>query len=205
MEYFVSSIIGYLLGSIPTAYLILKKSKGIDITKVGSGNVGAMNSYEVTNSKGHGFLVFIIDFLKGFLSVFIFLHLYDFTFIFPAIALLFAVFAHCFNPWINFKGGRGLATAAGGSVLIFPFILAAWILLWILVYLFKKDILLANVIATPLSIIITLLTGNYALKFVYITTANTPELMLFTVSLLLVIFVKHIEPLNEIIANTKKK
>ena len=204
MEYFVSSVIGYLLGSIPTAYLILKKFKGIDITKVGSGNVGAMNSYEVTNSKGHGFSVFIIDFLKGFLSVFVLLHLYDSIFIFPAIALLFAVFAHCFNPWINFKGGRGLATAAGGSVLIFPFILLVWIILWVLVYLFKKDILLANVIATPLSIIITLLTANYTLKFVYITTANTAELILFAISLLFIIFIKHVDPLKEIISNNKK-
>jgi glycerol-3-phosphate acyltransferase PlsY len=130
--------------------------------------------------------------------------LYHSSFIFPAIALLFAVFAHCFNPWINFKGGRGLATAAGGSVLIFPFILLVWIILWILVYLFKKNILLANVIATPLSIIITLLTANYTLKFVYITTANNPELVLFTISLLLIIFIKHVDPLKEIISNNKK-
>lgn len=205
MEYFISGVIGYLMGSIPTAYLILKKFKGIDITKVGSGNVGAMNSYEVTNSKGHGFLVFIIDFLKGFLSVLILLQLYNSTFIFPAITLSFAVFSHCFNPWINFKGGRGLATAAGGSVLLFPFILLVWIVLWIVVYLLKKDILLANVIATPLSIMSTLLVADYALKFVYILeSANTPELLLFAVSVLLIIFIKHVDPLKEIISNNKK-
>jgi glycerol-3-phosphate acyltransferase PlsY len=205
MEYLISGVIGYLLGSIPTAYLILKKSKGIDITQVGSGNVGAMNSYEVTNSKGHGFSVFIIDFLKGFFSVLILLQMYNSTFIFPAIALLFAVFSHCFNPWISFKGGRGLATAAGGSVLLFPFILLAWIVLWILVYFLKKDILLANIIATPLSLIITLLMGDYALKFVYISeTVNTEELILFAVSVLLIIFIKHVDPLKEIMSNNKE-
>lgn len=60
MEYIFSFLIGYLSGSIPTAYLILKKVKGIDITIAGSGNVGAMNSFEVTKSKWLGFLVFLL-------------------------------------------------------------------------------------------------------------------------------------------------
>ena len=65
MEYLLSSIIGYLFGSIPTAYLLLKRTRGIDITNAGTGNVGAMNSYEVTNSKSIGIIVLLIDFLKG--------------------------------------------------------------------------------------------------------------------------------------------
>ena len=69
MDYLFSCIIGYLLGSFPTAFLILKKIKGIDITTKGSGNVGAMNSYEVTNSKKFGIFVLIVDLLKGLLSV----------------------------------------------------------------------------------------------------------------------------------------
>jgi len=60
MEYLLSSVIGYLLGSIPTAYIFLQKVKGLDITKEGSGNVGAMNSFEVSNSKFVGISVLFI-------------------------------------------------------------------------------------------------------------------------------------------------
>jgi len=71
MEYFLSLLTGLLLGSIPTAYIILKKYRNIDITSGGSGNVGAMNSLRVSKSKFLGATVFIIDFLKGFLTVLI--------------------------------------------------------------------------------------------------------------------------------------
>ena len=51
MNYFLGLLVGSLIGSFPTAFLILKKSKNIDITTAGTGNVGAMNSFEVTGSK----------------------------------------------------------------------------------------------------------------------------------------------------------
>ena len=69
MNYLLSCIIGFLVGSLPTAFIILKKTKGIDITSAGTGNVGAMNSFEVTNSKIIGLIVFIIDALKGSQSI----------------------------------------------------------------------------------------------------------------------------------------
>lgn len=199
MEYLFSSIIGYLFGSIPTAFLVLKKSKGIDITNTGSGNVGAMNSYEVTHSKFIGILVFLIDFIKGFLAVLITRLIFNYVFIYPALALLFALFSHCFNPWINFKGGRGLATAAGGSSILFPYLLFVWIVLWILIYIFKRDILIANIFATVISLFTVYLTKDIALDYVFAANVTSSELMLFTTGGLLIIFIKHIEPLKEII------
>lgn len=204
MEYIFSTVIGYFWGSIPTAFLVLKKSKGIDITNTGSGNVGAMNSYEITNSKYIGILVFLIDFIKGLLSVLITKLIFNDVFIYPALALLFAVFSHCYNPWINFKGGRGLATAAGGSILIFPYLLFVWIVLWILMYILKRDILIANIIATIASLLIIYLTENIALNYVYPVPVTAAELMLFTTSGLLIIFIKHIEPLKEIILKNRE-
>jgi glycerol-3-phosphate acyltransferase PlsY len=89
MEYLISSLIGYMLGSFPSAYILLKKTKGTDITKEGSGNVGAMNSFEVTNSKLIGISVFVLDFIKGIASILIprFIFLMNSV---PAISLLFA-------------------------------------------------------------------------------------------------------------------
>ena len=154
MEYLISSLIGYLLGSFPSAYLLVKKASGIDVTKEGSGNVGAFNSLTITKSKLVGISVFLLDFIKGAASVLITLLIFPNVFIYPALALLFAVFSHCFNPWLRFKGGRGLATAAGGAIIIFPFLLVVWCILWVIFYVMRKDIILANFTATIFSLLI---------------------------------------------------
>lgn len=201
MEYLISAAVGYLLGSFPAAYIMLKKSKGIDITREGTGNVGAMNSFEVSNSKVIGLTVLVIDALKGLLSVYVTLLIFPINFVFPALALFFAVFAHCFNPWLGFKGGRGLATAAGGTSLLFPFALVFWIVLWLILYLYRKDILWANVLATIVVMIIILLSPAAALKYSFPRAGTPGELVLFSMALLVIIFVRHIEPLQEIIKN----
>ena len=203
MQYLISFFIGYLFGSIPTAYILLKKQKGIDITQIGSGNVGAMNSYEVTNSKFIGLIVLIVDFLKGLLSVFIISLIYPDNFIFPAIALIFAILSHCFNPWLNFKGGRGLATAAGGTAILFPYFLLVWIVLWLIFYALKKDILIGNIAATVFSLFLIANTSEIAIKYSYPKAQSENELILFVISGLIIIFIKHIEPFNEIIQNLK--
>ena len=203
MEYLISSTIGYLLGSIPTAYLLIKKSRGIDITKEGSGNVGAMNSFEVTNSKFIGIMVFLIDFLKGAASVLIPIFIYTNQFIFSAIALLFAVFSHCFNPWLKFKGGRGLATAAGGAAIIFPFLLAVWCVLWVIFYLMRKNILLANISSTIFSLFVVFGTSEIAAKYAYPKPVISEILILISTAVLITIFIKHINPLLELIEEQK--
>lgn len=204
MEYFISAAIGYLFGSVPTAYLFLKKIYKIDITESGSKNVGAMNSFEITRSKKIGVAVFIIDFLKGIIPVLIIWILLKQSFILSAIAILFAVFSHCFNPWLKFNGGRGLATAAGGSVVIYPVLLFAWALIWVITFILRRDILIGNIIATVLSIITIFFISNYTLSFTHPAAVNVNELILFSCSGLIIIFIKHIEPLKEILSKNKQ-
>jgi acyl phosphate:glycerol-3-phosphate acyltransferase len=203
MSYLFSSLIGYLLGSLPTAYIVMKKTHNVDITETGSGNVGAMNSFEISNSKIIGILVFLIDALKGLLSVYLCLLFFPKDFIYPALALFFAVFSHCFNPWLKFKGGRGLATAVGGSVILSPFIPAAWCVLWVMVYLFKKDILLANIAAVVLTLLLSISTIEIIYKYSYPAPDSYSTLAMFVASMLTVIFIKHMEPLKEIIDKYK--
>lgn len=205
MEYLLSSIIGYLLGSFPTAYLFLKQSKGIDITEKGSGNVGAMNSFEVTNSKLIGISVFLVDFLKGVGSVLIPTLIFPNEFVYPAISLFFAVFSHCYNPWLQFKGGRGLSTAAGGAALLFPFLLAVWAVLWVIFYLMKKDIIFANISSTVFSMLIVFGTSEIAVKYAFPKPESISELIVVSVAVLILIFIKHIEPLKEFISEQKNK
>jgi len=203
MVFLISSTIGYLLGSFPSAYLLLKKSKGMDITKEGSGNVGAMNSFEVSNSKLIGISVFLIDFSKGAGSVLIPMLLFPDKLIYSAIALLFAVFSHCFNPWIKFKGGRGLATAAGGAALLFPFLLGVWCALYVIFYMMKKNILIANISATVFSLLIVFVITDIASKYVFPKSENIGDLLLVSSAVLIIISIKHIEPLKELISEIK--
>ena len=122
-----------------------------------------------------------------------------FNFIFPAIALFFAILSHCYNPWLDFKGGRGLATAAGGAMLIFPYLLAGWLLLWVITYIFKKDIHISNIAATTLSLLLVFSTSKIALKYAFPTPDAESTLMLFCTAALTVIMIKHIDPLKELI------
>lgn len=201
MNYLLSCIIGYLIGSIPTAYIILKKTRGIDVTNAGTGNVGAMNSYEVTNSRMIGLFVFVIDALKGLLSVYLTLLFFPIDFALPALALLFAVLSHCFNPWLGFKGGRGLATAAGGGLLLFPFMVVIWVVLWVIIYLARKDILLANVWSNFMTLVLIFLSSNVAFKYSYPKADSISSLMLFSAALLIIILIRHIEPMKELFKN----
>lgn len=198
MYYILSSIIGYLLGSFPTAYIVLHLIEGKDITKEGTGNVGAMNTYEVTNSKFIGIIVLAVDALKGLLAVFLpMVILSPNEFIYPALALTFAVFSHCYNPWIKFNGGRGLATAAGGTLLLIPVMPFLWLVIFGIIYFIKREIIISNVAALILTLVIILFTSNVYTLYVN-PIADQRFVALFTTGLMILILSKHFEPLQEI-------
>jgi acyl phosphate:glycerol-3-phosphate acyltransferase len=199
MDYILSALIGYFAGSIPFGYIVLRKTRGLDITETGSGNMGAMNTYEISNSRTLGILVLLLDALKGLAAVYIPLLIFPGNFIFPALGLLFAVLSHCYNPWLEFKGGRGLATAAGGSILIFPYILIVWVVLWVVVYFMRKDIHLANISSTILTLLVVFNTANIAYKYSFPEPDAESTMIMMTASILILILIKHFEPLKELI------
>lgn len=201
MEYNISLILGYLIGSIPFAYLVMKKSLGVDISKAGTGNVGAMNSYEVSNSRIIGIIVLILDAAKGVASAYIPMLFFPGEFTLSALALLGAVFAHCYNPWINFKGGRGLATSAGGAAVIFPLMLLSWIILYCIVYFMRRDIHVSNILASLLSMILFINISSISYKYTYPPAQSSTELVIFIAALMMLILIKHIEPLNVLLKN----
>lgn len=203
MNYIISLIIGYLFGSFPSAYLLLKKTKNIDITKAGTGNVGAMNTFDVTKSKTTGVIVFIADALKAIVPIIILSVISLNSFEARAVALIGCVFSHCYNPWLELKGGRGLASAAGGAAVIFPFALITWAVLWSIFYLMKKNIIIANITASVMTLLITFTSSSTAVKYAYPKPESDATLILFALALILIIISKHTEPIQEILKDLK--
>ena len=198
MSYIVSATVGYLLGSIPTAYILVKVFKKMDIRELGSGNVGALNAYEVTGSAVIGLTVLVVDILKGFFAVRISGYLFENDFMAMSLAGIFAVVGHNFSFWISFKGGRGLATSTGVFLVLNPSVIILWSILWLLAYARIKNVHAGNIWATFFTPVIVISTFKFFNRF----TFQNPEgfkfaILIITVSIF--VFIKHIGPLKELI------
>jgi glycerol-3-phosphate acyltransferase PlsY len=144
-----------LLGSIPTGYLA-GRAKGIDIRKVGSGNIGATNAFRILG-KGPGALVLLVDALKGWAAVqlaapFILQSVAGDTGpgVREAAALLAgftAVLGHNYTCWLGFKGGKGIATSAGVLAGLVPAALVSVLCVWIIIFILWRYVSLASISA----------------------------------------------------------
>jgi glycerol-3-phosphate acyltransferase PlsY len=105
------AVLSYLLGSVPTGYLLVRLLARRDVRDLGSGNTGATNVLRVRGWKT-ALPVAIFDVLKGFLPVFLALRWFGDP-VFAALCGLFAVLGHCFPFAIGFRGGKGMATSIG--------------------------------------------------------------------------------------------
>lgn len=140
-------LLGYFLGSVPSAYLLVHWRSRIDIRDAGSGNVGALNSYEVTRSHWVGVTVLVLDLLKGVLAVVAARGVWAEDFVPVAGAALACVAGHNFPVWLRFRGGRGLATAAGAMIPVAWLLVPLWGLLWIAGFLPTRDVNMGNATA----------------------------------------------------------
>jgi glycerol-3-phosphate acyltransferase PlsY len=114
----------YLVGSIPTGYLLIRAADRKDIRQFGSGNTGATNVLRVKGLK-FAIPVMIVDVLKGFLPAFLALRLFHDPFL-AALSGFLAVLGHCFPFSIGFRGGKGMATSIGAfAAVAFPPLLAS--------------------------------------------------------------------------------
>lgn len=154
-------ISSYLLGSIPTAYLFGKMTRGIDLRQYGSGNLGATNAFRVLG-KGIGTTVLVIDILKGLIAI-----LLANLFFFPenleisknyflCLTAIAVVCGHNWTIFLKFKGGKGIATTLGVligfSILIekFALLVVMIILLWLIIFLSSGFVSLASLISSIL-------------------------------------------------------
>jgi acyl phosphate:glycerol-3-phosphate acyltransferase len=190
---------GYLVGSIPTAYLIVRRKAGIDIRKKGSGNVGAHNSYSVTQSKQIGIIVGFLDGIKGFIVAFAVGQLLGGSFLNQSTALCSALIGHNYPVWLRFRGGRGLAPAAGGMCAIGLSYTFVWCLTWFVAYKSLKDILKANLAAIILTPMILVLIPSAWIKVVMMRDISATDYLVFSSIMSGIHLMGHWQPLNDII------
>ncbi len=174
-SYILVALAAYLLGSIPTGFLVAK-AKGIDIRSVGSGNIGATNAMRVLG-KPAGIFVLLADLAKGWLACFLGKMIcgwYFTTFFlvsnvgsdvplddlmpvkqFEIIAGVFAVLGHNYPCWLKFKGGKGIATTAGVYLALAPAALGIALAVFILALLATRYMSVASIsgaIALPAAV-----------------------------------------------------
>ncbi len=140
------ALVAYLLGSIPFGYLIVKKREGRDIRSVGSGNVGAANVARQAGL-GAGALTLLLDAAKGYLSVWLAARFTGENVAWMMVAALAAILGHLFPVWLNFRGGRGVATGVGVFLPICALAVAAALAVWVLVVLFWRYVSLGSIAA----------------------------------------------------------
>lgn len=207
--YILVALAAYLLGSIPTGYLVAR-AKGVDIRTVGSGNIGATNVFRILG-KPAGIFVLLMDALKGFAAVALVMNFYHelndvlpkvFTVEgitnpqvivgFGIVAGLFAVLGHNYTCWLHFKGGKGIATSAGVLTALVPWalliILAVWIVLFALTrYVSVGSLASAAVLPfatwfTTQSILLTVVTSAMSALAIYKHKGNIQRLLAGTES-----------------------
>jgi acyl phosphate:glycerol-3-phosphate acyltransferase len=182
----IALLTSYLIGSLPTAYFFGRILKGIDIRKVGSGNVGATNAMRVLG-RGPGITVLLLDILKGFVVV---VFLGDYFVAKPVLwqvqnlRIIMGLCCICGHNWtifLQFKGGKGIATSFGvllglalkieGLNLVISILIATWLA----VFLIWRIVSLASIIAAIL------------LPFLSLLFKQPP--LFFLVSIILCVFV----------------
>lgn len=130
-------IFSYLLGSIPTAYILGKRFRGVDIRTLGDGNMGARNAFHILGAR-FGYLVAVADICKGALPVMI-AKLAGLTLGLQFLIGVLVILGHDFPVFAGFKGGQGLATSTGTMLVLFPLAAGAGLALYGILYLIIRS------------------------------------------------------------------
>ena len=194
----------YLLGSIPTGYLLMRIFRKQDIRSLGSGNIGATNVLR-SGAKGLGAATFVLDFLKGVAAVLLGARLASIGF--PpipvhnaeALAALCAVLGHMFPLWLGLRGGKGVATAFGVFLVLVPYAALGSLIVFILVFALGRFVSLASILAAAAFPFLAWLLAS-KLNADWVRTLVPMAVMLIVVGLILV---KHSQNIQRLFAGTE--
>jgi glycerol-3-phosphate acyltransferase PlsY len=201
VAYTLTVLAAYLLGSIPTGFL-LAKARGIDIRAVGSGNIGATNVFRQLGTPA-GIFVLFADALKGWLAV-AGLAWWLGQIFYPGAgpqarewlrigAGFAAVLGHNYTCWLHFKGGKGIATSAGVLAGLVPWALLIILGVWLIVFALKRYVSLASICASAVLPFATWLTGG------------SPTLIALTAVMTVLAIYKHKSNIQRLMAGTESR
>ena len=191
-DFWVSSIsallLGYALGSVPFGLVLTKLAGGGDIREIGSGNIGATNVLR-SGRKGLAALTLLLDLLKGFVAVWLASRFLPGAEVFAAAG---AFFGHLYPVWLNFKGGKGVATYAGILFGLFWQGGAVYAAAWIGGLLLFRTSSVAGLLAAVLAPVAAAYFGRY-------------ELVALLAACTLIVFWKHRENIERLIDGTEPR
>jgi glycerol-3-phosphate acyltransferase PlsY len=195
------AVAAYLLGSIPTGYLIVRLFRHQDIRHSGSGNIGATNVLR-SGGKGLGAATFLLDMLKGCAAVGIgallgglLLPQYPLRDA-EALAALIAVLGHIFPVWLDFKGGKGVATGFGVFLAAAPLAALAAISVFFVVLAISRYVSLASILGA----------ASFPLFAVFLVKGDKPAFFIAVeIAVALIIILKHHQNIRRLIAGNESR
>lgn len=193
MNFIIMLILCYFIGAIPSGVWIGKFFKNIDVRDYGSRNSGATNCYRVLGPK-FGLAVLIADALKGFIPILIASKYIDSQFQMFILAMII-IFAHTYSCFINFKGGKGVATSLGVFIFLIPYIVLILCLVFITVFIMFRYVSLASVVTAA------------SLPILVFTLDKSDNIYLFVLSLIIGGFViyRHKTNIERLFKGTETK
>ena len=189
---FFSAVAGYLLGSIPFGYLLVRAFRGADVRTTGSGNIGATNV--ARTSPALGFLTLVLDVLKGVAAVGLALALFPESRTAAFVAALAAVSGHIFPVWLRFRGGKGVATGLGSFVLLTPKAVLLAMAVFVIMLAAFRFVSLASVTAAASLPLLTLV----------LREGHSAQIVMVAISSALIIL-KHRQNMRRLLAGTEPK
>ncbi len=186
-------IFAFIIGSIPWGYII-GKTKGIDLRKVGSGNIGATNVLRIIGKK-EALITLLLDISKGIIPVLVIklIPSYGDNLFLTGLVGTCAILGHCFSPFLRLKGGKGVATTIGVLLAYTPLAGFITIIIWIITFKFSKISSLGALIS------FTLLPINvYLLNY-------SDEIIFFAFLFTIIIYIRHAPNIKRLLQGTESK
>jgi len=190
-EWLVAS---YLVGAIPTSHLVSRSFAKIDLRQHGSGNLGATNLYRVLGWK-YAIPVGLFDIAKGAIPVLLFAPRVSGSELYALACGVAAIIGHVFSVFVGFKGGKGVATAAGVMLALTPLALGVAAAVWAIVLMLTGYVSLASIAAAavlPLAV--------YLLE-----PPDTPELLWMDVAIALGVILLHRRNIERLLKGTENR
>lgn len=197
-------IMGYCLGMFNAAWLVHRVRTGSNLASEGSGNLGARNLYDVSGNLWISVFAGVLDAAKGAIAVIAAQHIHPTWYQAWACAGIGSVVGHNYNVFLKGKGGRGLATALGVGLVSFPGFVVTWACMYLVgYYIIRRNLHVGAMTATIATVFIVLSLPEVAVLHVStLNTADATAVRLFASALCIPIFLKHIQPIRDIIRRT---